>query len=1220
MRLAARALALALSFALVTGSAPPEAFAQVGKVVEPIVALPDAPLTATPVEPAGLSLEEPASIPLGQPLETSQLEPIQTREPSPNASPTRMEGVRRELRNAERADGAGGESTARTLEQLYERSAPLGAAPVEVDAASQMSAPASKDDSEKAAEPAGPRKEPLEALMDKYKVPPAERAMRRKMTQQAIDRVKLDIALFTGNPNVRIGAGDWWMTGQKQGSTSREILIPLEDIFVRAVDERGVEEAVGAAIHEVSHYEITRNDFDNPLTQKYALNVSPPENNLLYNSIEDTRINTWKLLQQPGTRPYFDAIYESEWPENPDAKDALKHARQEVLARSTLEIEKKDGTKESWMPPHVQYANSILHYWRHRKLPPFLKDEDAKAAFESTVQSLDRIRNIHPETIGGILTEPMKSKAGMESLEAIDKEIFPTYEKLIKKSQDQLKQMMKNGAKVKQGGGQGHGTPNMSSPPEEGEENAEKVLKKQAGDVADRIHGGSNGEHHKHDHDSKASKGDKASDDGQGMGGDEPWLKRREKAVADREKTEKAWTNYERYRLKAKELGLIDKVDGVLKQILMPTRHARLSRNHYDEGDEPDLDKHHDDRSQGRLDSPVMRVWNRKVRRSAKISLVLDVSGSMGVLTEAMNSPLDYAVLGIVAWAEVCQKNQLDFEVILFDDGQQIAHPFGKAVNKQSKDALIEAVVKASRGSTNIGAAYKLALDRLKQQQATHRFIIFATDEGHNTGVGPEAYKDEAKKAGIITIAMVIGASAEEYEKHFDYAVRVKEPRDFPSGLLKVLRDAIKKILGPAGLMMTFLIAVMHVLQLWGSHIGLGFGPSAVSPSGKGPAAWDGLASWLKDALGLSLNIEAWKRETSYALRSQPDIPLERALAEGAAKAGGLDARTASLIETALSSGGLVPLLGSVGEIHRVVERDGAVLAAADDGLHSWDGSAWTKDPSPALAGKGTYWVGAIGGRLHLVASDGIYSRSESGWTLEAAAGDELKAALYWTHGLVKLDGKFYLGSESGVFVVDRGEQRLIFKRPVTGLKRIGVGIRATTLEGAYGIRAGEIMQLGKGDLFFKRIGADLFVGTIKGLFIEDRGSRRPELENVGSVTELTELEGELYAETEHGLFVRTSIGWQPAFGGGEKAESVLRLAGKSYVLTKSSLLRWTPRPPELRTDWKNSITASLVPQIKKLIAVKWTAQTPLSRVDDGPVERDGRAIFIAPEGDSKPR
>lgn len=681
----------------------------------------------------------------------------------------------------------------------------------EEDNAPQAS-PEEEDGNSDSRKGGGQDKEPLEALLEEYKVPPSERNLRKKLTLQAVERIKTDIALFTGDPNVQVQFGDWWVTGQSLDGSYKVIEIPLEDIFIRAVDEKGVEEAVGAAIHETLHYLITRSDPNSPLTQKYALTESPKANNLLYQSVEDTRINSWGLLQQPGISPYMDSTYDAEWPENPEDTQALKRARLGILARSAIEIELPDKKKESWVAPHIQYANSILYYWRHRKAPPFLKDPLAKEVFEKTKGSLDRIRNIHPKEMGGILLEPMKQRAGTEALEALDREIYPYYEKLVQKSKEELNEKLKNGAKIKgppQKGGSGKPQKSKGGS-SDSQSQVDDLLDEMAEDLAERIHG--------HVGDKKEGKGHgrpkgqkpegkdeapgkKQAEPGKGDAGkddDDSWIKRREQAVKEDQRLEKSWTTYERYKLRAKELGLIDKVDGIIKKILLPTTHVRLSRNHYHEGDEPDLDKYLDDVAQGRLDSPVMKVWNRRIRRSAKISLVLDISGSMGSMSESMDSPLDYGLLGIVAWAEVCQKNNLDFEVILFDDNQHVIHPFGKTVNTKAKDHIIEKVATMRGGSTAIGEAFRLALSNILKQHATHRFIIFATDEGHNTGDAPETWMPEARKNKVVTIAMVIGAGEAGF-KHFDYAVRVERAEDFPKDLLDVLKKAIRSILGPLG-------------------------------------------------------------------------------------------------------------------------------------------------------------------------------------------------------------------------------------------------------------------------------------------------------------------------------------------------------------------------------------------------------------------------------------
>jgi hypothetical protein len=154
--------------------------------------------------------------------------------------------------------------------------------------------------------------------------------------------------------------------------------------------------------------------------------------------------------------------------------------------------------------------------------------------------------------------------------------------------------------------------------------------------------------------------------------------------------------DYERYRRRAQELGLIAHVDGMIKKLLLPTKHARLSRLVYHEGDEPDLNKYYDDVAQGKLDAPMMRRWNRRIKRTAKLSLVLDISGSMGTLSATMDSKLDHALIAIVSWIEVAQKNGLDFELILFDEGTDTVHSFGKAIDKVEKARILEEIAGAA--------------------------------------------------------------------------------------------------------------------------------------------------------------------------------------------------------------------------------------------------------------------------------------------------------------------------------------------------------------------------------------------------------------------------------------------------------------------------------------------------------------------------------------------
>lgn len=674
--------------------------------------------------------------------------------------------------------------------------------------------------------------EQIDKLLVKYKVPEHQHRARRGFVKRAVQRIRADIPMILDQPDAEVGYGPWWLTVQSlEDTTQRKILIPVEDIFVRAADPEGVEEAVGAAIHEIAHFSITRFDPKSPLTEKYLLKNSPPENVVLYQVTEDTRINSWILLKKSGVRPYFDKIYEAMWPKDPEKARELQKYRESVLAGTELEVTNQDGSKEGFMPPHLQYTNQIIYWWRHRAKAPFLTDELALEVFEKTKDTLDKLAATHPQEMGGILLEEKKRRASIDMLELMDREIYPEYAKLVERTKDQIEQMQQDGKQVgppQEGQGQGDQS-KVDGDPQQGQPGSGQPTPEQISDAVNR-----EAARRMHDHSQNGSPGDPAQGGQPGQGGKtgagsapeapgtvtdgegDKWLKQRQKAIAQRDKQNASFTSYEKYKLKAADIGLIGKVDGVLKRVLMPTTHRRLSRSHFHEGDEPDMEKWFDDTAQGRKDTPIMRNWSRKVKKSAKVSLVLDVSGSMGSLSDAMSSPLDYAVIGMVAWMEVAQRNNIDFEVILFAGDNEVVHEFGKPVNKAEKERIIRKIAEASGGSTAIGAAFKKALDRIAPQRSTHKFIIVATDEDHNSGKPPSEYREEAKKAGVVSIAMNLGRSDnEQLKKEFDHAIRVKEPREFPQKLLGVLRDAMKAALGRhAGSLFSLMLLAPFLLPL----------------------------------------------------------------------------------------------------------------------------------------------------------------------------------------------------------------------------------------------------------------------------------------------------------------------------------------------------------------------------------------------------------------------
>lgn len=822
--------------------------------------------------------------------------------------------------------------------------------------------------------------EQLEALFEKYEVPPADRPLRRRLTLEAVERIRADIPLFAREPRLKVGFGSWWLTLQDLADPrAKEIQIPIEDIFVRAVDERGVREAVGAAAHEVMHYSITRPDPDHPLTRKYALRRSPAANNLLYQHLEDARINSWGLRQVPGLKPYFDATYEALWPEDPSAAQALERGRVEALRRSTLRVPDAKGGERDWMPPHLQYVNSILYHWRHRKLPPYLTDPAAKAAFERTLPALERVRLTHPQALGGVILEEAKRRASSHALETIDREIFPEYQRLIAESERQLDRMEPK-----------KGEPGDGKPGELPRELLD-ALDERVREVVERH--GRKGEGSAHDHGALPTSPEDVPQ-GDAPVKDEPWSERRARAVDQRRSLEAGFTDYERYRRRAQELGLITQVDGMVKKLLLPTKHARLSRQVFHEGDEPDMNKYYDDLAQGRVDAPMMRRWNRRIKRSAKLALVLDISGSMGRLSEAMDSKLDQALIAIVAWIEVSQKNGLDFELLLFDDKPDPVHRFGAPIDKAEKDRILETIAKHPRGSTAIGTAFKAAVESLAKQPATHRFILFATDEDHNSGESPGQYAELARRHRIATVAMVIGADEAAY-KHFDYRVSVKEAKDLPRELLGVLTRALRAMLGSAaGAYGVALALAPKAVELFSGFASMGFGDVAGEPRpapGR-PSVFSELRAYLEGVLGTPLPAakeRAWRTGLAKLLRQDPGKDLRVALVESLASAYDLDPPTRGAVRDALS--GRFVIQDTLARTIDSVSFAGGSLYAVrqpfpkdEPRLYRFTGAGWQVVPN---APEGVRQVVDYRGHAHALADGGLWRLEGEAWRLAVRGG-----------------------------------------------------------------------------------------------------------------------------------------------------------------------------------------------------------------------------------------
>src|SRR5258706_1382185 len=102
----------------------------------------------------------------------------------------------------------------------------------------------------------------------------------------------------------------------------------------------------------------------------------------------------------------------------------------------------------------MQYSLGVIHWWRHQKIPDWVKDEDAKRALQETSQYFENI--FQKETLpqkpegqgvdaGSLFGEKSKMQYAQKHAQLVHDLILPQYEKLIEKSQKEVEQMLQDG-------------------------------------------------------------------------------------------------------------------------------------------------------------------------------------------------------------------------------------------------------------------------------------------------------------------------------------------------------------------------------------------------------------------------------------------------------------------------------------------------------------------------------------------------------------------------------------------------------------------------------------------------------------------------------------------------------------------------------------------------------------------------------------------------------
>ena len=193
---------------------------------------------------------------------------------------------------------------------------------------------------------------------------------------------------------------------------------------------------------------------------------------------------------------------------------------------------------------------------------------------------------------------------------------------------------------------------------------------------------------------------------------------------------------YERTRLSITDQ--IDTLTAKLEELFQPRRRMR-EKTGLPHGDRIDLKKLVAFEADVKL---YRQLWRRKTvpdRRSFAISVLVDLSGSM-----EQDGKIQAAFRGMVLFAEVLHRHQVDFSINGFQDNLIPFHPFGSpfdAVTRKGLEGMILEVQGKRTGGHNQpsdnhdGPCLTKAALELADQPATDRMLV-AISDGRPTGPG----------------------------------------------------------------------------------------------------------------------------------------------------------------------------------------------------------------------------------------------------------------------------------------------------------------------------------------------------------------------------------------------------------------------------------------------------------------------------------------------------
>jgi len=571
--------------------------------------------------------------------------------------------------------------------------------------------------------------------------------------------------------NLKVEPGEAWAYNLETNTLTMPLLEVLQT-------EPNV--CVALAIHEAGHRQITQ-----VVDRSFYTRESK---RLLLNAVEDPRVNDWMIREYRGVeRNFMTPLYDRLFPT--DETSPLLEAFERNL-------------------PHVQYVYGLIHHWAHGNEQPAITNENVLEALRETRPAVQRAIRTLPE--GMPPNQQQLYTAAQQTTDVVREEIWPVYEKLVKRSIGILEEGLRDGSIKLGSDGQRSGL-SASELPEE----ARRLVERASGKLATAL-GGKIERPDSDDLDELGEEEEPLPGDGieteLSSGPDSPGGKDGGAGVVSEKGAGKSATPVAVVRTATEEeraaglrtakrltherapyskyldevAPLVEELAGTLESILEPDS-APKKTGFYRSGTSISVPRLMQRRGSG---SPVRDVFLRRARPSARdyrFSLVLDESGSMREGRKDFN-----AICATVLFTEVLERLKIPFEIAGFHSNQIVHKQYQDALTAQAKDKLADEIHRSmGGGSTHDVRAVDEAVDRIGEASGTERFILVITDgEGNGPGKMPEAIaRAEREETRIVGVG--VGEGVDHVARQYPEYVQVRRVQELPSALAGKIEELL---------------------------------------------------------------------------------------------------------------------------------------------------------------------------------------------------------------------------------------------------------------------------------------------------------------------------------------------------------------------------------------------------------------------------------------------